>query len=417
MVSRSVSKPEKLVFMYWPWPWPSGTTEAELITQFEQDWGIRVERVIEPDYEPMLLDLVNTRHAAGGQIDVIKGLMNWLGDWIDPGVIQSIDGLRGLQDYKQDMNDLCRQCVEHEGKTWGLPYYQNFFTAVYFEDLFDKGGVTAPPTNWDELVCQALKLKKDGVAQYPILWPAGQGGTEQLTYVFYQLVHNWGGTVFDEELRPSLGPGSKARDALAWWHKTFHEWEISAPESLEYRFIPAVKAFWTGKYSHHLFTRAYYMRYLNHETESPIRGRVHQWFLPNGGATLGWTAFYALGSNTRSPEWAWKLLQYMGGKTKDGQYTIAKRYAMDTMLGSGFDPVNRDAEVQAAWKKWTDVELNMRQWERATAVSAVVPAMMKPWFRKWQEGVMAAVWNCLAGKTTADRACDEMIARYHEVVG
>ena len=85
------------------------------------------------------------------------------------------------------------------------------------------------------------------------------------------------------------------------------------------------------------------------------------------------------------------------------------------MLGSGFHAVNQYPDVLKTWRKWTDPELNMRQWQEATAVSQVVPAMMKPWFREWQEAVAAAVWNSLTGKVTADRACDEMIGKYQEV--
>ena len=53
---------------------------------------------------------------------------------------------------------------------------------------------------------------------------------------------------------------------------------------------------------------------------------------------------------------------------KNLEYTIAKAYAIDAMLGSGFDTVNRDPEVQEAWSKWTDVELNLEQWAKASAM-------------------------------------------------
>ncbi|MBC7223959.1 MAG: extracellular solute-binding protein [Anaerolineae bacterium] len=407
----SVPKPDKLYWIYWPW----GTTEQEMAEMFERDWGVPVERLSESNIEP-LYNKVNTMFAAGEQLDVIKCLVSYMGEWVENGVIQPIDGLPGVEEYKKDMNDLCLQSVEWQGKTWALPYYQSFFCAFYFQDHFEQGGITAPPTTYEELVDQALKLKKDGVSEYPILWMAGPGN-EHVAWEFYNLVHNWGGTVFDKDANPTLGPGSKAREALAWWQKTFQEWQISAPESLELRYIPAAKAFWTGKYSFHLFTHHYYSSLMNSQKESPIAGRVKNFLLPNGGATLGWTALFVMGANAGSREWAWMLMQYAGGKTKDGNYTAALKYGVDAMLGSGFRPVNENPAIMESWKKWIDVELNLKQWDLATAVHLAVPALMKPWFYKWQDAAQVSIQNCLAGKITADQACDEMIAKHKEVAG
>jgi multiple sugar transport system substrate-binding protein len=406
----SVPKPDKLYFIYWPW----GTTEDELVAQFESDWGVPVEKMAEANVEPLYAK-VNTMYAAGEQLDVIKALTPWQAEWIDNEVIQSFDGLPGVEDYKKDMNALCLQTMEKQGKMWGLPYYQSFFIAAFFEDHFEAGGITAPPTTYEELLDQALKLKKDGVSEHPLLFAAGQGA-EHLTFQFYNLVHNWGGTVFDQDVNPTLGPGSIAREALTWWYKTFQEWEVSAPESLELRYIPACKAFWTGKYSFHMFPHHYYMSLLNSQEESPIVGRVHQMLLPNEGATLGWTELETLASTSASREWAWMLLQYVGGKTKDGVYTIAKAYAIDAMLGSGFDVVNRDPEVKEAWSKWTDVDLNLQQWEKAAAKQQAVPAMLKPWHQKWQDAAQVSISNCLGGQITPDQACDEMIAKHKELI-
>jgi len=407
----SAPKPDKLYFIYWPW----GTTEDEVVAQFESDWGVDVEQMPESNVEPLYAK-VNTMYASGEQLDIIKTLTPWLAEWMDNGVVQPLDGLPGLEDYKKDMNKLCLQAMEVDGHFWGLPYYQSFFISAYFEDHLEKGGITAPPTSYEELVDQALKLKKDGVAEYPILWMAGQGA-EHLTQEFYQLVWNWGGTVFDEDAKPTLGPGSKAREVLTWWQKTFQEWEITAPESLELRYIPACKAFWTGKYSFHLFPHHYYMSLLNSESESPIKGRVHQMMCFGDGRTLGWTEPFTMASTAASKEWAWMLLQAVGGKTKDGNYTAALKYAVGAMLGSGFKSVNSHPAVKEAWKKWTDVDLNLRQWEKATHKYKAIPAMLKPWHAKWQDAAQVSIANCLSGKITPDQACDEMIAKHKEVAG
>ena len=57
---------------------------------------------------------------------------------------------------------------------------------------------------------------------------------------------------------------------------------------------------------------------------------------PGDGKTIGVTHVYFLSTANRDKEWAWKLLQYLGGKTKDGNYTQAIGLAKDAMLGSGY---------------------------------------------------------------------------------
>jgi len=407
----SSPKPSKLTFIYWPW----GTTEAELCDKFEADWGIPVERMSESNVEP-LFNKVNTMFAAGEPLDIIKCENQNVGEWGGAGVIQPIDGLPGLEEYKADMNDLCLQSMEHDGKFWGLPYYQSFFIAAYFQDHFEAAGITAPPTTYDELKEQAEKIKADGVAEHPILWMAGPGNAH-VSFVFFELVHNWGGTVFDKDAVPTLGAGSKAREALTWWQDSFQKWEISAPESLELRYIPAAKATWTEKYSFHPLTHHYYMSLMNSQSQSPIAGRMKNFMCPNDGATLGWTVLETMGGNPHDRDWAWMLQQYVGGKTKDGQYTIGLKYAVDAMLGSGFNPVNENPAIKESWKKWTDVDLNLEQWKKATPIHLAVPALPKEWFNKWNDACVVSVQNCLAGKITPDQACDEMIAKHKEVSG
>ena len=51
-------------------------------------------------------------------------------------------------------------------------------------------------------------------------------------------------------------------------------------------------------------------------------------------------------------EWAWKLLQYLGGRTKDGQYTQATNLMRNAMLGSGFNTVMESKDLRETWGQW-----------------------------------------------------------------
>ncbi|GAA3392836.1 extracellular solute-binding protein [Streptomyces roseoviridis] len=61
---------------------------------------------------------------------------------------------------------------EYEHTQYGMPFVASTRLLFYNEELFDKAGIDAPPTTWDELAAAAEKLKKKGVA-YPFALPLG----------------------------------------------------------------------------------------------------------------------------------------------------------------------------------------------------------------------------------------------------
>ena len=85
------------------------------------------------------------------------------------------------------------------------------------------------------------------------------------------------------------------------------------------------------------------------------------------------------------------------------------------MLGSGFKTVMQDPGVKKRWTKWADTDVVAKQWDLATDLLQAVPAIAEPWFPKWQDDAVVQIQSCLAGKITADQACDAMLQKYKEV--
>jgi ABC-type glycerol-3-phosphate transport system substrate-binding protein len=131
---------------------------------------------------------------------------------------------------------------------------------------------------------------------------------------------------------------------------------------------------------------------------------------PGDGKTIGYTMLYIMPSTTKDRPWAWKLLQYLGGRTKNGDYTQAHRLATDAMLGSGYQSVMESQLLRTGWAKWADVPTVLGAWNKATNFSEVVPAVSQPWYPKWSEMMNVELTACLQGKVTADQACDNMVA-------
>jgi hypothetical protein len=185
--------------------WQYGKIYEQIARQFEDDWGVKVNQIIEPNVEPQVAKLT-TMFAAGDTVDVSQSPMQYLASYIDQGIAQPIDGL---------------------------------------------------PGTWFSLTC------------------------------------NRGGVVFDKQLAPQLGPGSVAREALKWWQSTFKE-ELADPNSLNLRFIPAVKAFNAGQHVYLGTLHHYYVSLINDAAQSPIAGKGRVLGHPGDGRTIGYTMLYIL---------------------------------------------------------------------------------------------------------------------------
>src|SRR4029453_8733567 len=168
---RPPGAPGSVTFVVWQY----GKIYEQIAKQFEDDWSVKVSQIIEPNVEPQVAKLT-TMFAAGDAVDVSQSPMQYLANYIDQGIAQPIDGLPGGDQYIRDFTPFTRAVAQRDGKTWGLPYFSTVWTFMYNDELLGKAGFKDKPfRGYPELVEQARKAKKDGVAKYPILWIGGQG--------------------------------------------------------------------------------------------------------------------------------------------------------------------------------------------------------------------------------------------------
>ncbi|WBU60895.1 extracellular solute-binding protein [Paracoccus albus] len=402
---RPGSEVDRINFVVWQF----GNIYDEIAAQFEADWGVPVEKIIEPNIDPQIAKLTSM-YAAGEDIDVLVSPLQTMASYIDQGIAAPLDGLPGLEDYAADMTPLARSIATRDDQIWGLPYLSIAWNFIYNSELLEKAGFADKPfTSWEELTEQCLKAKADGVSNYPLLWVAG-AAFDPLPGTWFAQVANRGGRVFAPDMTPELGPGSVAREALQYFQDSFLKHEIADPDSLNLKFLPAVKVFNTGNHIYLGALHNYYMNLVNDPAQSPIagKGRIHP--LPGDGKTLAVTWYYMLSEATRDREWAWKLLQYLGGKTKDGAYTQALKLAKDSMLAPGYSSVMNSPELREVWSQRVDVDAMLGIFDKAVPYTDVVPAVNEPWYPQWNEMLNVELTACLRGQITADEACDNMVA-------
>lgn len=136
---------------------------------------------------------------------------------------------------------------------------------------------------------------------------------------------------------------------------------------------------------------------------------------PGDGRTIGTAHVYFVTTANRNKEWAWKLLQYLGGKTKDGQYSQAINLAKDAMLGSGYTSVMNSDAISKGWAPYGDVPKILDMWKKTTFVGEVCNSMYKPWHFPWSDRLNIEVQKALTGQITADACCDNLIAAIRQV--
>ena len=344
------SKVDKLNFVVWTY----GDIYARIAKQFEADWGVKVESTISSfnDHPTKLA----TMFAGGEKIDVSQSSPFSFPNFIKEGMVEPLDGLAGAADYAKDYSGFTKEVAVVDGKLMGLPYFAAIWVWNYNEEMLQKAGIAKPFSTYEEFIEHCLKAKKDGHSRYPVLWVAGVG-LEQLPGTWYALTWNRGGTFFDKQGNHQLGAGSVARETLKWWANTFEKGlDISDPELLKVQFTTSAKVFGAGKNLYRGPNHHYGLNVANDKAQSSIAGKVRVHGFPGDGRTIGVAHVYFLSSATRDKEWAWKLLQYLGGKTKDGQYTQAIGLAKDAMLGSGYNSVMQSDAIKSGWAPWGDVD-------------------------------------------------------------
>jgi multiple sugar transport system substrate-binding protein len=390
--------------------WTYGDIYTKISKKFADDWGVPVDATISSfnDHPTKLM----TMYAGGETIDVSQSSPFSFPNFITQGLVEPLDGLPGADEYQKDFTESAKQVAVVDGKLMGLPYFSTVWVWNYYTDLMEKAHFE-PFKTYDELLEQCRKAKKDGICDYPIQWVAGVG-LEQLPGTWYQLTWNRGGVFFDNAGNHQLGPSSIARATLKWWIQTFTE-QLVDPESLKVQFTTSAKAFSAGKNIYRGPNHHYGLNIVNDPKQSPIAGKVKVMGSPGDGKTIGDTHVYFLCSANRDKEWAWKLLQYLGGRTKDGAYTQANNLARDAMLGSGYASVMKSAAITEGWKPWGEPEKILEIWDKAIYVGEMCNSIYKPWHYPWTDRVNIEVQKALTGQITADQCCDTLIAAIREV--
>ncbi|NIM95971.1 MAG: twin-arginine translocation signal domain-containing protein [Anaerolineales bacterium] len=385
-----------------------------LAEKFEEDWGVPVEILYQTNNEEAFAKAL-TLYATGEQVDAMfLPIMN-MGTFLEVDSVLPINAGPGFMVYVNDFNPVTESSLNYEADLYaGLPQGMMNYVLSLNRAKLEEAGIEKPYTSWNEMVDQCLKAKTDGVAEYPYIWVAGLG-SEQLPGTFFSLVWNRGGVIFESDGTPALGPGSVARETLDWWRRTFLEWEISDPLSLEVRFIPAAQAFGTGDYLY-LGPQHDGIAWTQQDpAQYPAADTTEFMMMPGTGATLGFAHQNVMLNAAAETEWAWKWMQYIGGKTKDGEWLAFEMWAERQGTIPNYKSItDSPMYLDTVEGKSSTLDIYIAQTEKATAWKEAVPVTSTTWYPKWADTMNVKLQECLRGEITADECCDDLIAAVDE---
>jgi len=343
--------------------------------------------------------VVETRLIAGQRYDMMYSEEDHLYRWWTAKWVRDVDDLPGVPTIKAGMfPGAIRDMSLPNGKLGGLPYYAGFNSFVYNAKHLDQGKIQ-PPATWEEVLDSCRKLKKDKVAQYPYL-SAWQHTWASLSWSLFSIWYSEGAKVFDAANNPVFD--DKFKKVLEM-HRTMYAEELVQPDifTIEQEGVPS---FASGEHSF-MVVHEYDQKVLNDPKLSRIAGSVKNTLMPGATrSTFSWVALYLMGVQPVDVGRAWNLMQFFGGKAKDGQYHVIKRWALQFGLGTPYKEVLADPEVRASFAQWKDLAVAQKQQEIATPrdVSKTL------WFPEWDWFMMGEVQDYIRGKQPLDRLVERL---------
>ena len=137
------------------------------ITAFQAATGIAVNYENFPfaQYRTALV----TRLVANAPIDCSWISDAWLPEFAEAGWLADISDVPALMRYNAEAAQYCTQSMVYDGKQYGLSYYGDHMSFMVNTDMLARAGITTPPTTWEEVVEQSLRMKAQGIAEFPLL--------------------------------------------------------------------------------------------------------------------------------------------------------------------------------------------------------------------------------------------------------
>lgn len=397
--------PINLDFIVWSY---SVETILDNIKLFEEQYpGVKVN-LTDYSWTAYHETMVN-RFSSNTPTDVAYSGGDWLPEWAKAGwVVPLEDHYPQVKEYAPKIVGYALKDMTYDGKLYGLPYYADITSFLYNEQLLKDNGIEKPPESWEELADQLAFLQDKGM-QTPMALEFAQAMPTTLEN-YTAMVFGRGGELFNENFDVLFtDESSPAWQQLQWLADQYAAKAITLlPHETD-----VVKAMNTGA---HVFTVLYNynLAELNNTATSPLAGQYKLGLMPGDThETYGFAKFYtmtkmAVDRGQEVSDAAWNFIEYFGGE-HEGQYKVAKRWAVEKGLGFGQLPLYDDPDVQASFAQWIDPAMLEEQATKARGRNQTV------WYGIWGEFMRIELVRAVSGEISVADAMASAAAKAEEL--
>lgn len=130
-------------------------------------------------------------------------------------------------------------------KQIAVPFVMRPFAMVYNKDLFQKAGITKPPTTWTEFVQDAQKMTDPAAGVYGAeMDPSDSFDPWKIWWTFAKQL---GGDFLSPDLKTAQLNTPQAVSAVQFWFDWATKYKIVDPNSMSWKAGDAIRAFAAGK--------------------------------------------------------------------------------------------------------------------------------------------------------------------------
>ncbi len=380
------------------------------------------------DYQTITGDyiaIMENFHIANQPLDMAYANPATLARWQVPGWVIDYEQWWDVDDARGEMYDGVRNSLSIGGKLYGLPYFVSIRgTLMANNAVLSKAGITPAkyPKTWDELYDQCRQMKKAGVTSGPPLLPhwfaAGVWFGVSWGYLFECL--NRGAVLFDDNNQPVFD--DKTLAVLRNWKQLKDEGII--PDGVftmgEQDYIDA---FAKGEYAYSP-QQVYDLKTFNDPSKSKVPGQVAA--VPVNGQPWGLIdeGIYVVTNRKQNEEKLrrdYRLAGFFGYRDNTKNLFVAKRWAIESALNSGYKAILQDPEVIAAYTKW------LPDPKMLDTIKGVVDAGQFPkvwqtfWWEEWNAQAMTDLPKAVLGQSKVEevhaglkKLAQDLIARYKQ---
>ena len=325
--------------------------------------------------------------------------------WSVPGWVHDYEAWWNVDAARGEMYDGVLASLTVNEKLAGLPYFVSCRgTMATNKVILDKAGVTAEqyPKTWTELYDMCRQLKASGAVEVPLLphwFTAGVWFGVSWGYLFECL--NRGAVLFDDANAPVFDDASLA--ILTEWRQLLVDGIV--PESV----FTMGEADWIDAFAQGTYAfspqQIYDLKVFNDPARSQIAGQCVA--LPVNGQSWGMIdeGIYTVPARNDSEEKLarkYRLAGFFGYRDDVENLAVAKRWAIEAALNSGYKSILEDPEVIAAYNSWMPSPDLLGTLNGVLEAAPFAKVWQTFWWEEWNAQAMTDLPKAILGQSTVE---------------